>query len=171
MKQVLKLFLVIFIAGIALQSNAQKPQKLGHIDFGQLYSQMPGLDSVRKEMETFTQQLQTQFQAMQTEYETKLTDYQNNQATMSSIIKQTKEKEIVDLQGRIQEFQQTAQEELQNKENELTAPIIEKARNAVKEVAKENGYTFIMNSTGGLLLYTEPADDVMSLVKKKLGLK
>jgi len=90
---------------------------------------------------------------------------------MSSIIKQTKEKEILDLQRRIQEFQQTAQEDLQNKENELTAPIIEKARNAVRDVAKENGYTFIFNSTEGLLLYTEPADDIMALVKKKLGLK
>jgi len=171
MKQILKIFLVIIIAGIALESNAQKSQKLGHIDFAKLYAAMPGQDSIRKQYEEYSMQLQGQFQAMQTEYENKLTDYQNNQATMSSIIKQTKEKEILDLQRRIQEFQQTAQEDLQNKENELTAPIIEKARNAVRDVAKENGYTFIFNSTEGLLLYTEPADDIMALVKKKLGLK
>lgn len=171
MKQVFRFFLVIVIAGIALQSSAQKSQRLGHIDFAQLYSLMPGQDSIKKEYEAFSVQLQSQFQAMQTEYENKLTDYQNNQATMSSIIKQTKEREIIDLQRRIQEFQQTAQEELQNKETELTAPIIEKARNAVKEVAKENGYTFIFNSTEGLLLYTESADDIMALVKKKLGLR
>ncbi len=171
MKQIVKVLLVIFIAGVALQASAQKPQKLGHINFAQLYEQMPGQDSIKKEFTAFQEQLQSQFQAMQTEYENKLADYQTNQATMSNIIKQTKEKEIVDLQRRIQEFQQTAQEELQNKENELTAPIIEKARNAVKDVAKENGYTFIFNSTEGLLLYNEPADDIMALVKKKLGLK
>ncbi|HLN52473.1 MAG TPA: OmpH family outer membrane protein [Lentimicrobium sp.] len=171
MKQIFKVFLVIIIAGVALQASAQKPQKLGHINFAQLYEMMPGQDSIKKEFTAFQEQLQSQFQAMQTEYENKLADYQNNQATMSNIIKQTKEKEIVDLQRRIQEFQQTAQEELQNKENELTAPIIEKARNAVKEVAKENGYSFIFNSTEGLLLYTEQADDIMAPVKKKLGLQ
>ncbi len=171
MKQIIKIFLVIIIAGAALQSSAQKAQKLGHINFAQLYELMPGQDSIRAEFTTFQEQLQSQFQAMQTEYENKLADYQANQATMSSIIKQTKEKEILDLQRRIQEFQQTAQEELQNKESELTAPVIEKARNAVKDVAKENGYTFIFNSTEGLLLYSETADDIMALVKKKLGLK
>lgn len=171
MKQIVRVFLVLIIAGVALQASAQKQQRLGHINFAQLYEQMPGQDSIKKEFTAFQEQLQSQFQAMQTEYENKLSDYQTNQATMSNIIKQTKEKEIVDLQRRIQEFQQTAQEELQNKENELTAPIIEKARNAVKEVAKENGYSFIFNSTEGLLLYTEAADDVMALVKKKLGLQ
>lgn len=171
MKQIIKFFLVVIITGIALQSSAQKAQKLGHINFAQLYEQMPGQDSIRKEFVAFQEQLQGQFQAMQTEYENKLAEYQNGQATMSSIIKQTKEREIVDLQRRIQEFQQTAQEELQSKEAELTAPIIEKARTAVREVAKENGYSFIFNSTEGLLLYTEPADDITAQVKKKLGLK
>lgn len=171
MKQFIRFFLVIMIVGVAFQANAQKSQKFGHINFAQLYEQMPGQDTLRTAFAAFQEQLQTQFQTMQTEYESKLTEYQSNQATMSSIIKQTKEKEIIDLQRRIQEFQQTAQEELMAKENELTAPIIERARAAVRDVAKENGFTFIFNSTEGLLLYTEPADDVMALVKKKLNLK
>lgn len=171
MKNVLKIFIVLVIAVSAMQVSAQKSQKLGHINFAELYEMMPGQDSIRTAFTAYQEQLQAQFQVMQTEYETKLNEYQTNLATMSNIIKQTKEKEIVDLQRRIQEFQQTAQEDLQNKEVELTAPIIEKARNAVKEVAKENGYSFVLNSTEGLVLYTEPADDLMPLVKKKLGLK
>lgn len=171
MKNILKIFIVLAIAVSAMQVSAQKSQKLGHINFAELYELMPGQDSIRAAFTSYQEQLQQQFQAMQTEYETKLNEYQTNMATMSNIIKQTKEKEIVDLQRRIQEFQQTAQEDLQAKEVELTAPVIEKARNAVKEVAKENGYSFVLNSTEGLVLYTEPADDLMPLVKKKLNLK
>lgn len=171
MKNILKIFIVLAIAVSAMQVSAQKSQKIGHINFAQLYELMPGQDSIRAAFNSYQEQLQIQFQAMQTEYETKLNEYQTNMATMSNIIKQTKEKEIVDLQRRIQEFQQTAQEDLQEKEVELTAPIIEKARNAVKEVAKENGYSFVLNSTEGLVLYTEPADDLMPMVKKKLNLK
>ena len=171
MKNILKIFIVLVIAGSATQVSAQKTQKIGHIDFAKLYEMMPGQDSIRTAFNAYQEQLQSQFQVMQTEYETKLNEYQTNMATMSNIIKQTKEKEIVDLQRRIQEFQQTAQEDLQDKEGELTAPLIEKARNAVKEVAKENGYNFILNSTEGLVLYTESADDIMSMVKKKLSLK
>lgn len=171
MKNIFKFILILAIAVSAMQVSAQKAQKLGHINFASLYEMMPGQDSIKAAFTAYQEQLQGQFQAMQTEYETKLGDYQNNQATMSNIIKQTKEKEIVDLQRRIQEFQQTAQEDLQAKEAELTAPVIEKARNAVKEVAKENGYTFIFNSTEGLLLYSESADDILPMVKKKLNLK
>ncbi|PKP04011.1 MAG: molecular chaperone Skp [Bacteroidetes bacterium HGW-Bacteroidetes-9] len=171
MKNILKFFLILAIAVSAMQVSAQKAQKLGHIDFAKLYELMPGQDSIKKAFSTYQESLQKQFVAMQGEYETKLTDYQNNQASMSNIIKQTKEKEILDLQRRIQDFQQTAQEDLQDKEAELTAPIIDKARNAVKEVAKENAYTYIFNSTEGLLLYTESGDDIMPLVKKKLNLK
>jgi outer membrane protein len=171
MKNILKIFIVLAIAVSAMQVSAQKSQKIGHINFAELYELMPGQDSIRAAFTSYQEQLQQQFQAMQTEYETKLNEYQTNMATMSNIIKQTKEKEIVDLQRRIQEFQQTAQEDLQEKEVELTAPIIEKARNAVKEVAKENGYSFVLNSTEGLVLYTEPADDLMPMVKKKLNLK
>ncbi|HPG33260.1 MAG: OmpH family outer membrane protein [Lentimicrobiaceae bacterium] len=171
MKNILKFFLILAIAVSAMQVSAQKTQKLGHINFAQLYEMMPGQDSIKTAFNAYQEQLQSQFQAMQAEYETKLNDYQSNQATMSNIIKQTKEKEILDLQRRIQDFQQTAQEDLQAKEAELTAPIIDKARTAVKDVAKENGYNFIFNSTEGLLLYTESADDIMPLVKKKLGLK
>lgn len=171
MKNILKIFIVLAIAVSAMQVSAQKSQKLGHINFAELYELMPGQDSIRAAFTSYQEQLQQQFQAMQTEYETKLNEYQTNMATMSNIIKQTKEKEIVDLQRRIQEFQQTAQEDLQAKEVELTTPVIEKARNAVKEVAKENGYSFVLNSTEGLVLYTEPADDLMPLVKKKLNLK
>ena len=89
---------------------------------------------------------------------------------MSNIIKQTKEREIQDLQTRIETFNQQAQQDLADKENELTAPVIEKAKKAVEAVAKENGYTYIFNSSQGMLLYADPGDDITTLVKKKLGI-
>jgi len=76
----------------------------------------------------------------------------------------------MDLQGRMEAFQGSAQQAMSEKESELTAPIIDKAKVAVKAVAKDNGYSYIFNSTEGLLLYAEPNDDIMTLVKKKLGL-
>ena len=105
MKNILKFFLILAIAVSAMQVSAQKTQKLGHINFAQLYEMMPGQDSIKTAFNAYQEQLQGQFQAMQAEYETKLNDYQSNQATMSNIIKQTKEKEILDLQRRIQDFQ------------------------------------------------------------------
>jgi outer membrane protein len=171
MRNVVKIFVVValVLAG-SFHANAQTKAKFGHLNFAELYSMMPGQDTVKTQYESYARDIQTQFSAMQNEYESKLTDYQSNAATMSDIIRETKEKEIIDLQTRIENFQYSAQEKLANKEAQLTAPIIEKAKEAVEAVAKENGYTYILNSTEGLLLYAEPSQDIMPLVKKKLGL-
>jgi outer membrane protein len=60
---------------------------------------------------------------------------------------------------------------LSAKDAELSEPLITKAKKAVEDVAKEHGYTYIFNSSDGLVLYAIPSDDVMELVLKKLGVK
>lgn len=171
MRNVFKIFVVVALVLMgSFNAEAQNKAKFGHVDFAALYAMVPGQDTVKVVYESYAQDIQNQFAAMQGEYENKLMDYQQNSATMSDIIRETKEKEILDLQSRIEAFQYSAQEKLGGKEAELTAPLIERARKAVEDVAKENGYTYIFNSTEGLLLYAEPSDDILPMVKKKLGL-
>ena len=170
MKKLVVLLIVAIGFTFMSESQAQSKIKLGHIDFATLYSMMPGLDSVKVEFENYNKSIQDQFAAMQSELENKFMDYQTNMNTMSAIIRSTKEAEINDLKERMDSFEVTATQDLQNKELELTEPIIEKAREAVEEVAKEKGYTYIFNSTEGLLLYAQPSDNIMDLVKAKLNI-
>jgi len=132
-------------------------------------SVMPGQEEINKQLESHVAGLETQLQTMQSEYETKITDYQATQATMSEIIRQTKEKEIMDLQQRIEAFNQQAQYEIQNKQLELTEPLIKKAQEAIQAVAKENGFTYIINGNEQIILYAG-GTDILPLVKKKLGI-
>ena len=81
------------------------------------------------------------------------------------------EKELADLQSRIAGFQQKAQQDLQGKQQEFLQPIVDKAKTAIKEIAKENAYTIVLNSIEDVLLYNEGAEDIMPLVKKKLGIE
>lgn len=170
MKNIVKAIAVVILIAVFVPAQAQKNVKLGHVDFGKVIEQMPGQDTVKKAMERYSKTLRDQLQTMQTELETKYTDYLNNQATLSAIIKQTKEKEISDLQDRIQAFQQQASQDLQDQETKLTTPFIEKAKKAISDVAKENGFTYIFNNVEGFMLYTDGGEDVTPLVKKKLGI-
>ncbi|MCK9616465.1 MAG: OmpH family outer membrane protein [Lentimicrobiaceae bacterium] len=174
MKNTIKACLLIGICMLTISVSAQTNSKLGHLDFAKLYSLIPGQDSIQKIYSDYQKTIKDQFDAMQAELESKYNDYQANNATWSAIIKQNKEKEIADLQDRMQAFQQNAQQDLQNKESELTAPLIEKAKKAVRDVAKENGFTYVFNSgdNGVTILYTsDNSEDLMPLVKKKLGIK
>lgn len=171
MKNLLKILAIVMIIAVAGNVNAQKATKIGHVDFGKLLEQMPGQDTVKGVMEKYVQSLQGELQIMQSELEMKGADYQKNAATMSSIIKATKEKEITDLQGRIEAFQQSAQQDITAKQTELITPFVEKAKQAIKDVAKEGGFAYIMNAVEDLLLYSEGGEDITPLVKKKLGIQ
>lgn len=172
MKKIISIFVVVLAFGFT-SLHAQKAQKIGHIDFANLYGMMPGMDTAQKNYQDYAKVLKAQLDAMQNEYDGKVNDYQATVATMSDLIKKTKEKEILDLQDRIQAFQSSAQESLGKKEQELTQPIIDKARQAVKDIAKENSFTYILNTAEalGVVLFYDSGEDIMPLVKKKLGLK
>lgn len=161
--------LVLFLLGSATLF-AQQPVKIGHINTSELLAMMPGRDSAQVELERYARELEVTFTTMQTEFQTKYQDYLEKQATFSDLIRQSRERELGSLQERIQEFQESAQQDLAAQENKLLNPIIEKARTAISDVAKENEFTYILDTGMGVVLFHENGEDIMPLVKTKLGI-
>lgn len=168
-KSLILLFAAVFAFGAS--AMAQKTIKLGHINSSELMQIMPGKDSAQAAFEAEVKILEGELTAMQEELQKKYTDYQERKSQMTELIRSTKEQELNDLNQRITVYQQNAQQKLQEKEKELLQPIIDRAKQAISDVAKENGYTYIFDSSAGTLLYQQDSDDIFSLVKKKLGLK
>ena len=144
--------------------------KFGYIDSGELLALMPEKKTAEEELQTFAKSLESQLVAMQSEYQASVTNYQNNESTYSDLVKQDKIAEITGLEQRIQSFQKNAQLELQKKEQELLEPILTKARTAIEDVAKAEKYTYIFDSSMGSILYADESENVLLLVKNKLGL-
>lgn len=168
MKSIFKLFI---IAGILTLTSASYAQKTAHIELDSLLSIMPEMTEAKKVSADFYKQLEGTLTTMQKELNDKLGEYQANEAKYTDLIKQTKQKELQDLQQRIQDFQVQAQTEFTKKNDELTRPINEKAKKAIEKVAKAKGYKMVIDSSVGVLLYTDPADDIFVAVKAELGIK
>ena len=166
-----RIVLMLVVMTMSTAIFAQKGAKIGHINSNDLLTAMPEKATVQKELEAHANELRTTLDAMRKEYETKVAAFQSKQDVMTDIIKQTKIKEITDLEKRITEFQQTAEADLQKKEQDLLQPIIDKAKEAINTVAKENSYTLILDSSVGVVLYSIEGDDILPLVKKKLGME
>lgn len=149
---------------------AQKNLKLGHINSTDLMQIMPGRDSAQAILQAEVTEIEATLKSMQSELETRYNDYVQNQQGWTELIRQTKQREIQDMNARIQEFNENAQKQLQDRQEEVLKPIIERAKNAIKEVAREGGYTYIIDTGTGATLYDEGGDDIMPLVKKKLGI-
>ncbi len=170
MKKLLSLIAIVALFVGTTSLYGQTNSKLGYIDSQALIEMMPGRDTVDNQLEQYKAELEATIQAMLIEYQTKIQEYQTNVNSYSAIIKQTKETEITDLEARIQEFQQNADYDFQAKQAELYSPLLEKAKNAIEAVADEGGFTYIFDSSVGILLYYERGENIMPLVKTKLGL-
>ena len=131
---------------------------------------MPERKTAEEEVQTFAKSLESQLQAMTAEYQQSVQEYQANEATYTDLVKQDKVTEITGLEQRIQSFQQNAQQALQSKEQELLEPILQKARQAIEDVASEGGYTYIFDKSVGSILYVKESENILDKVKKKLKL-
>ena len=171
MKQYLKISLFFLAIVASSHLYAQSNYKFGHINSQELITLMPESDSAQAALENFAQGLQEQADVMQVELNTKYQNYLAERDNLTDLIIKTKEKELNDLQQRIQEFNAGAQQDMQRKQAEVMQPIIEKAQNAIKEVGSANGFTYIYDLAGGLILYfSDDSEDILPLVKQKLGI-
>jgi outer membrane protein len=172
MRTLVILLLTLVTAGAFAQAPATTPQKVGYVDMDSIFSQMPQYKQVASDLKAHTTQLEAQFKAKSTELETKYKAYQAAAATMVDAVRKDKETELSQLQENIQRFQQDAQASVQKKEADLMEPLIRKIGKAIKEVARENGFSLIINAQLGgndVLLFTDEKYDISGLVLKKLA--
>lgn len=168
-----KLFKVALVAAcmVMVGSFAKAQTKIGYINFNQLIDQLPESKAIQKQAQDYQKTFIDVLQGMQTEFQTKAQAYEAKRATMTDALRTQTETELQDLQKRIQDYQQSASQKVQEKYNELSKPLIEKARGAVNTVAKEKGYTYVLDTAQVDLIVSPPADNLMDAVKAKLGLK
>ncbi len=170
MKQLIALAIVAS-ALIGTPALAQKSNKFGHINSAELLSLMPERKAAAARMDSITKDVEKQLQEMMTEYRTKQEKYSAEAPKLSELVKKDKEEELGSLGTRIQNFQQQAQQSLEQQEQSLIEPIVSKAKKAIEQVAKDNGYTYIFDTSAGSLLFWEESDNILGMVKKKLSLQ
>jgi len=168
-------FLILFAGNFF--ASAQSNLKLGYTNLDYILGLLPEAKKIESELKDYEKQLQAQLQSKYSEYEKKLQDYQKGvQANLfTDLIKEDKEKELMNMQNSIKQFEENAQASLQKKQVSLLEPVLEKIQKAIDQVAEENNYSYIFSTHadyGGsaIILYAKSKDDNISdLVLKKLG--
>lgn len=171
MKRILKVTLLAVVLLTSVNTFAQT-LKFGHIDSSKLLAVMPEKEAAQKQIQAKALEYDKQIKDMQAEYQALVEAYVAERETLSEAIRADKEKAIQDLQNRMQTFDGYAQQEIQKAQNDLLKPIFDKASKAIKEVGEENGFTYVLDISTGVVLYNSASSiDIMPLVKAKLGIQ
>jgi outer membrane protein len=164
-------FLTIILSFFISNSYAQ--QLFAHVNAEEIIAVMPEAATATMSFQEEQKILQEQKQMMMTEYESQAQEFQLNMANMTEIIKNDKLQSLRSLEERIMLFEQSIEQSLSKKYQELMIPISNKIQEAINLVAQEKGYAYVFELTAqqGGLVYTDNQYDITSLVKEKLNLK
>jgi outer membrane protein len=164
-------FTVLLLSTGFLVANSQvKAQiKIGYISLNEVIAGMPEAKKADTALAQHRDALVANATDKQNTLQADIQKFTTDSSKFTQVVRDVKRK---DLQTRLQELSgedQRIQEALQQKQQELSGPIEKKAMDAVQAVAKENGYTYVLPKEA--VIVAPPGDDLLVLVKKKLGLK
>lgn len=164
----MRIIIIGLLVFLSIQVSAQG-SKIAHINTSELLLILPEVTTAKATLEKYKVELEGQVDVLVTEYRKLVEEYQALSKDVSTLIKTDKETQIVQLEDRIKKFQEEASSELAEKEKELLKPILDKVEAAIKEVAKEKSYDYVLDTAGGVVLFSTESNDITALVKKKLG--
>ena len=168
----LVLLLVLGLGAHLSQAQTASATKIGYADVDYIFSQLPESKAIEAELKSTQAQLKNQIDAKYQDFQKKLADYNANLNTMLEAVRSNTERELTQMQQNIEKLQADAQTTIQTKQTQLMDPVYKKVGKGIEDVAKENGFTFILNQQiGGLdvILYGDEKMDISDLVLKKLG--
>ena len=164
MKKLIVLLLMILPLGAIAQEV-----KIAFVKTQEVFMAMPEVSGMVKQMADLNEKYRVELKQMQDEYQKKYSDFVAQQDSLTENIKLRRMQEIQDIQERMDNFVQVAQQDVQKKQQELLQPIQQKLHEAIQKVGEEKGYTYIIDPAA--LLYTGTnAVDATPFVRTKLGL-
>lgn len=168
----MKKFIAAVVFGISIfgltGTLSAQANKIGYISTEELIGAMPEAEKANTELQEYQTALQQQYSSYLKELNELDSLFARDSATMSKATKELKRNDMISLYQKVQGWQQTSQQMIGEKQQTLLGPIQRKAIENIRSVAKEGGYTYVFEA--GSLLVSPPADDILPLVKKKMGI-
>lgn len=167
MKNLKSLFIAIIMALPMTFSYAQS--KVAHIDTQKLIGEMPEVIAAQKQLEQLEKTYATEIENTYKEFQTKAQSYSADAANQTDVTNQARQKELETMQQNINQYRETAAQDLQKKQVEMMRPLYDKARVAIEKVAAGQGFDYVLDASAGGSVIMAKGKDLMADVKAKLG--
>ena len=164
-----KNFYLILCFFLILVKSVNSQTKVAHVDTYELITNMPEMLAVQEELSSYSKEKEAEIRLMEAEIRSISDKYSDDAINVSQEENEKRQKEIQVMQENIRLFTNQIVKELQEKERSLTEPILEKVISVIKEVGKENGYDYVLDSSKNQGVILADGDDLMEKVKIKLG--
>lgn len=154
---------------IAIPAFGFAQGRFGVVDVNAIFEAMPETATMKTQLDETTKKYEAEFQRLQEEFKREYDAFQALEESTPQAIKDRRVQTLQELDNKIQQFRQTASQDIQRQQEAAMAPIQEKIINAIKAVGDEGNYTFIFENAVSAYTGNEVVD-VTNLVKSHLGI-
>lgn len=156
---------------VVLGASSLNAQKSGYFSMDNMLQLMPEVGKIDTLLQRFqADSVNAEFASLVQDY-----NYKDSLLTKTDTTKippatrRQYRRDLEQIAYQVQNWQQISQNVMQNKQQELMAPVYQKIITALNQVAKENGYSFVYREEA--LMVAPPSDNLIPLVAKKLNVK
>lgn len=142
MKKIILFSILLFTSSI---SFAQL--KIGYIDSDAIMDNLPDVQDARQKLDALIQEWQSELNKLENEWKTKYDDYEKRKLIMTDQTRTETEASLVQLETQIAQYREKkfgTNGELFQKQDELMKPVQNKIFVALKEIAVEEDYDYVL---------------------------
>ncbi|WP_343672609.1 OmpH family outer membrane protein [Chitinophaga sp.] len=164
-------FVILLLCITAFFSSTSFAQaKIAYVNMQQLVVSMPEARKAYDSLQQYQQELLKDGQALVAAYQARASEFDSTQEKLSPAIREVKMKELELAKNNIEEYRQKMEQQLSDREQKLTAPILARAKKAIADLAAEKGYVCVLDNSKDIVV-TATCEDLMPAAKQKLGIK
>jgi outer membrane protein len=165
----LKFAFIIAILCVGFTMNAQT--KVGTVNSDLIISKMPQLATIQERIANYGRKLDSSFQVKIIAYQTKLKAYTDKSANLTDAKKKEGATEINKMNNDVNKFRTNGTKMLELRRNNFMRPLYKKVSDMIQQIAKKQGYTQILTTSGNEFGYIDERYDITKLVLAELGIK
>lgn len=166
--------LYVTIAALLISAGLTA-QKYAFVDSEYILSNIPSYQAAEEQLEQISVEWQKEIEAMYKEIDKMYRDFQAEKVYLTEEMKRKREEDIINKEKEVKEKQKKyfgKEGELSKKREELVKPIQDEVFNAIKEMAEEQNYALILDTSGSItIMYSNPRYDLSDDVLERLGYK
>jgi outer membrane protein len=149
---------------LMLPALAAGQSKIGHINSEAIMQALPEAQDAQKSLDALVAQWEGDLQKMQDDWKKKFDEYEKKKLILTEQARADQERQLRELDASISELRNRKfgqNGELFQKQNEVMKPIQNKLFQVLEEMAKDDGYDYILDKSGDiLLLYANTKNDL-----------
>lgn len=169
---------IVFMSAFITAPAYSQDMNIGFVNENAILQRMPEMRAVEQRLQNFRMRKIEEIRTKQQEFQMEAERFQQRQSVLSESARQAEEERLINLQRELQQFQQTAEQEVQQQELNLLEPVIMQIRDSISKIAASQGFDYILKRTTfdgtSIILYVadeaRERSDITNAVMLDLGI-